>query len=74
MAKKRVVGFVDGFNMYHAIDELGLPHLKWLNLWELCKIFVPESHFELRDVLYFSAYATWRPDAWVLPRHDGRLS
>lgn len=27
--------YVDGFNLYHAISDLGMPHLKWLDLWRL---------------------------------------
>jgi uncharacterized LabA/DUF88 family protein len=59
----RVVAFVDGFNLYHAIDELRTAHLKWLDLWKLCQRFAREN-FQLQSVLYFSAFATWRPDAY----------
>lgn len=62
--KRRAVGFIDGFNLYHAIADLRQPHLKWLNLWELCRQFAPASHFDLNAVCYFSAYATWRPNAY----------
>jgi NYN domain len=27
-------------------------------------VFAPKSHFTLKDVYYFSAYATWLPDAY----------
>jgi hypothetical protein len=60
----RVTAFVDGFNFYHAIDSLGLHHLKWVNLRSLCEQFAPHPQFELTDVLYFSAFATWRPDPY----------
>ena len=26
----RVACYIDGFNLYHAIDDLDKPHLKWL--------------------------------------------
>ncbi len=26
----RIIAYIDGFNLYHAIDSLGKPHLKWL--------------------------------------------
>lgn len=64
----RVVAFVDGFNLYHAIDELGQRHLKWLNLRVLCSQFAPAPQYRLTDVLYFSAYATWRPAAYARHR------
>ena len=30
--KVRAAFYIDGFNLYHAIDRMGQPHLKWLNL------------------------------------------
>jgi hypothetical protein len=33
LAAIRVAAFVDGFNPYHALRDLGRDHLKWLNLW-----------------------------------------
>jgi len=33
----RAAVYIDGFNLYHAIDDLGAAHLKWLNLWDLSK-------------------------------------
>jgi uncharacterized LabA/DUF88 family protein len=56
----RVAAFIDGFNLYHAIDNTGLSHLKWLNLWSLCEAFAPSPQFTLTAVYYFSAFATWR--------------
>lgn len=58
----RVQCYVDGFNLYHAIHDLGLNHLKWVNLRRLAEAFIPRSQ-TLTDVFYFSAYATWRPAA-----------
>jgi hypothetical protein len=37
---KRVSFYIDGFNLYHAIDELGDDRLKWLNLTSLCQSFL----------------------------------
>ena len=62
--------FIDGFNLYHAIDNLRdeqhnqLEHLKWLDLRSLASAFLPPSTHEICKVLYYSAYATWRPDAY----------
>ena len=32
MESERIVCFVDGFNMYHALKQLQQPHVKWLDL------------------------------------------
>jgi len=62
-----VAVFVDGFNLYHAIAELGADHLKWVDLWKLSEVFVSPPQ-ELVAVYYFSAYATWLPGP--LDRHQ----
>lgn len=59
----RVIFFVDGFNLYHAIEDLKTNHLKWLDLNTLCQNFSPSPHFTIENIYYFSAYATWLPDA-----------
>lgn len=69
----RIIAYIDGFNLYHAIDDIGKPdprrpnaiaarrpHLKWINLWTLCNSFARDGE-SLVEVNYFSAYATWRP-------------
>ena len=69
------MAFVDGFNLYHAIDDLDIDpkthrplrqkqHLKWLDLHSLASAFVPPSREEVVAVHYFSAFATWLPDAY----------
>lgn len=60
----RVSAFIDGFNFYHAIDDLGAHHLKWVDLWALCRQYAPSPDLELTQVFYFSAFATWRPNAY----------
>lgn len=60
----RVTAFIDGFNLYHAIDDLRANHLKWLDLRRLCEKFAPRPQFTLGEVFYFSAYATWLPDKY----------
>ena len=64
----RTTAFVDGFNLYHALAELGQNHLKWLDLRRLLVQFAPAPQYELTRVLYFSAYATWIPDAYARHR------
>lgn len=60
-AKKRVVAYIDGFNLYHALDALRRPHLKWVDLRKLCQVFIDPKLHQLEAVYYFSAFATWLP-------------
>ena len=55
----RVVAFVDGFNLYHALKATGKNHLKWLDLSALCQRYVRPRSESLSGVQYFTAYATW---------------
>lgn len=57
----RVVALVDGFNLYHSIDALKKPWLKWLDLWKLSDRHVLRKSERLEAVYYFSAYAYWLP-------------
>lgn len=59
---KKAIALIDGFNLYHAIDEIrGGQKYKWLNLRKLVECFISKSE-ELGEVTYFSAYATWKPE------------
>lgn len=57
----KVACYIDGFNLYHSIDDLHKPHLKWVNLWALAQSICRPNEV-LRKVSYFSAYATWLPE------------
>ena len=57
MISQRVAVFIDGFNLYHAIDNLRFPELKWVDLRSLSRVFINTSVEQLEDVFYFSAYA-----------------
>lgn len=59
---RRVMVYVDGFNLYHAIDELRQDSLKWLCLRRLSESIIGPRE-ELRAVKYFSAYANFIPEA-----------
>jgi uncharacterized LabA/DUF88 family protein len=62
MANKRAVAFVDGFNLYHAINSsFRVDQFKWINLWTLCEQYI-RPPYQLADVLYFSALAHWLPE------------
>lgn len=51
---RKVVGYVDGFNLYHGMDEWGEPALHWLNVVGFLDRFLHEGQ-ELVRVHYFSA-------------------
>ena len=56
MKKRKTIAYIDGFNLFHAINELSRPELKWVNLWSLSESLLREEE-ELIEVNYFSAYA-----------------
>lgn len=66
--KKRVIAYIDGFNVYHSLRELKNPALKWLNLWSLTES-ITRGDENLNAVKYFSAFATWKPEAYKYHRH-----
>jgi uncharacterized LabA/DUF88 family protein len=67
--RKRVIAFIDGYNLYHAIDDAARHDLKWLNLWGLCEALIKnDPRAELVEVLYFSAFATWKPEKYARHR------
>lgn len=55
--------YVDGFNLYHAINDLKDDSLKWLCLRRLAESIIRPTE-QLKKVKYFSAYATWMPEAY----------
>ena len=61
MPSQRAAVFVDGFNLYHAIEALREDHLKWLSLRKLSEEFVPAPQFAVTEIFYFTALAKWRP-------------
>ncbi|MBI2070965.1 MAG: NYN domain-containing protein [Elusimicrobia bacterium] len=64
----RIAFFVDGFNVYHALqEEPAYIKYKWLDLIKLAKCFVGRND-TLTKVFYFTAYATW--DADKVARHQ----
>src|ERR1700761_5765818 len=66
-ARMRVACYIDGFNLYHSIDDLGKPHLKWVDLWALAQSLCRNGE-TLVKVAYFSAFATWKVDAYARHR------
>jgi uncharacterized LabA/DUF88 family protein len=68
MPKKRAAFYFDGFNLYHALDDLRKNHLKWLSLDALAKRLVPSRDEDVSTVVYFSAFLTHKPDKLVRHR------
>ena len=68
MPKKRAAFYLDGFNLYHALDALRQRDLKWLSLHDLGNLLIPSRDEELRSVVYFSAYLTHKPEKLVRHR------
>jgi len=65
---KRILFFVDGFNVYHALDDDPKYHkYKWLDYSNLVKRFVSKQD-QIVDVFYFTAYAHWNPQK--MARHQ----
>ena len=60
MKLSRVISFIDGFNLYHAILTLNDPQLKWLDLRKLSQEFIHPTKEELAQVFYFSTIASHR--------------
>ena len=54
----RVRCYVDGFNLYHAIEALDKPQLKWLNLKTLATSFL-ETGEVLDKVMFFTSVLKW---------------
>ena len=64
---RRVIVYIDGFNLYHAIDDLGRSSLKWVDLRALAESLLRKGE-TLKAVKYFSAFATWMPDRYARHR------
>lgn len=58
----RIIAYIDGFNLYHAIQDLNRPALKWTNLYALIEAIAREDE-TVCEVNYFSAFATWMPSS-----------
>ena len=48
--------YIDGFNLYHALDDLKKPHLKWLNLRKLAEIVSLGHASQIEEVVFATAY------------------
>jgi uncharacterized LabA/DUF88 family protein len=59
---RRIAVFIDGFNVYHALDEREEWHkYKWLDFSKLVHLFASRNDV-FEGIYYFTALATWMPD------------
>ncbi len=58
---KKIIFFIDGFNLYHAIKDIKRNEYKWLDLDKLARSFIKKDE-AIVDVYYFTALAHWNPD------------
>ena len=64
----RAAFFIDGFNLYHSIDNNPAFHkYKWLDLSALCRQFL-KSVERVENIYYFTARPVWNQRK--LTRHD----
>ena len=57
---EKVIFFIDGFNLYHALANERFYRYKWLDLSGLAKKFITKND-KIEDIYYFTALATWSP-------------
>lgn len=48
--------YVDGFNVYHSVNDIGKPHLKWLDLRKLGELIARGHARTIERVVYCTAY------------------
>jgi len=63
--------YIDGFNLYHAIDKLERPELKWLNL-HLVGTNLLRANEVLDEVHFFTA--VWPSEATKQKRHENFIA
>lgn len=68
---QRAAFYVDGFNLFHSIDDLKRPYLKWLDLKALAQRLLIGKRQTLVRLVYCSAIRT--DDVGKLTRHRSYL-
>lgn len=66
---RRAAFYVDGFNFYHALDELNQPHLKWLDWAALAKLIATPAGEQVERIVLCTAKPKHRPQD-VQDRHQ----
>ena len=63
--------YIDGFNVYHAIESQRDPRLKWLNYWRLAESLLRDG--EALDAVHFFT-AVWRFETAKQKRHQNFIA
>lgn len=63
--------YIDGFNVYHAIEKLGDARLKWLNYRQLSETLLRDA--ETLDSVHFFT-AVWRFETAKQKRHENYIA
>ena len=71
---RRVGFYVDGFNLYHALDDLKAPHLKWLDIFSLAERIIAKRDEQIVRIVYCSAFPTHLSDRSKLERHKSYIA
>lgn len=58
MPKKRVIAYIDGFNVYHSINKKLPDYCKWLDYRKILESLLQDDE-ELKKVYLFTAYPEW---------------
>ena len=66
LMSKRVIFFIDGFNVYHSIDDLVSVDskntiYKWIDYSKFAQCFVNDDE-EIKDIYYFTSLCPWDPN------------
>ena len=61
--KIRAAVYIDGFNLYHPIKEIGDEYLKWNDLWRLSENLCAPQKLSLQKVAFCTAVPAHYPDS-----------
>ena len=54
----KIAFFVDGFNLYHALENRSYRKYKWLDISKLCQAFLRKQD-QVAGIYYFTALTIW---------------
>lgn len=60
--------YIDGFNLYHAVDDLKINYLKWCNFWRLGELIARGHARSITKVVFCTAY--FKGDHGKRTRHE----
>jgi hypothetical protein len=61
MTKRRVVAYIDGFNIYHSINNSLGDEYKWIDYRKIVEAYIGDGDI-LVDIFLFSAEPNWNPE------------